>query len=220
MTAEDRDILISRVVDGTAREHDWSALEAMSATDAGVWRDIAVAQRQHARLVEEVGRAIEAADRVELEVEEPPIVIGRISSGRGSLARWGGWAAAAAVGLAWVSSVRGPIVDGDTNQSSLGSTMLPISADTVKQKFSNDDLLQMYVDKGRDTGQVVGVVPQYQVIEAVPAQGGRGQIEVYFARVIVERTLVNDWSQFSATESGELAPSSIKFKIEGTHTPH
>ena len=61
MTGVDRDILISRVIDGEATPEDWTAMRAMAERDASIWGDLVAAQQDHAELCAIVSRAADAA---------------------------------------------------------------------------------------------------------------------------------------------------------------
>ncbi len=45
----DRDLLVSRVVDGVASSADWAALDDLARTESSIWRDLAQAQRCNTR---------------------------------------------------------------------------------------------------------------------------------------------------------------------------
>src|SRR5690606_30859566 len=102
----ERDVLIGRVVDGEATGADWAALEAAAQGDPGVWRDLALAQRDHAALAGAVGAAVGVAARVDLPIGGGSAGGGAPPAGR--IGAWGGWAAAAAVALAW-GGTAGPL---------------------------------------------------------------------------------------------------------------
>src|SRR5258708_31938854 len=97
-----QDILISRVVDGVARPEDWDALEQMGAADSSVWRELAQAQRAEQVLKSAACEAVAVVDYVEL----PPVGMvhaeHRLKFRAGRVASWGGWAAAAAMKLAFL----------------------------------------------------------------------------------------------------------------------
>ncbi len=181
MTSPDRDILISRVVDGTALDHDWAALEAIGQKDPALWRELALSQRQHAALSSVVHAAGRVADDVDLEIPEAH-VIGRISG----VARWGGWAVAAAVALAWFGGLRSD--RSDMNKAS------PIPGILSPSSASDDpgDALQRYLDLGKQRGTVLGEMPAKVVIQAAPAEDNSGRMDVIYLRQIVERARVDD----------------------------
>src|SRR5262249_42715977 len=94
---ETPDLLISRVIDGSASEEDWTTFRAMADKDHSLWRELAECQRDHVELSSEVQSAIAVADRVDAPAHEE---IGRRFNERLRLvAVWGGWAAAACLGI-------------------------------------------------------------------------------------------------------------------------
>src|ERR1043165_2103362 len=176
MTAAERDILVSRVVDGVADERDWKALDELSGADAGIWRELAQAQRQHAALISAVEDSLACADGVAL----PNPAAHQFSARIGQAARWGGWAAAAAVAIAWMGGVRPPAQPGYMNQGNQASVVPFASA---------ADALNAYIKKGQEEGRVISEVPDRLMIQAVPLADGK--YEVYFVRQIFEKERIN-----------------------------
>jgi len=195
MTSPDRDILISRVVDGTALDHDWAALETLAEKQPGVWRELAQSQRQHAVLVSVVGSAVRVADETPLEIPETH-VIGRISG----VARWGGWAAAATIAVAWLGGINaGNNAGTGVNNASL----IPGGTPTFKDPA---DALGAYLSLGQERGTVLGEMPAKVVLQTMPASDGSAQYDVYYVRQIVERARVDDVYRMSSDELGRSSP--------------
>ncbi len=195
MNSPDRDILISRVVDGTALDHDWAALESLAQKDPGLWRDLAQSQRQHAALVSVVGSAVRIADETPLDIPESH-VIGRISG----VARWGGWAAAAAVALAWLGGAR---PGGQSHMQTAG----PPGGITGAPAFTDPaEALGAYLRLGLDQGTVLGEMPAKVVLQTLPADDGSQRYDVYYLRQIVERARVDDVYRMSSDELGRTSP--------------
>lgn len=207
MSSDDRDILISRVIDGIARDHDWGALDKIAEADPAVWRELALAQRQNAELAGAVGRAVSVADDVEIDGREAPVVIARI----GGLSRWGGWAAAAALALAWIGGSRlgAPQGPGSTRDPVQRAALLPVSA---------AEALQAYLSKGADEGLVLGEMPTKVMLDAVPVGQDDGHTDVYYIRQIIERVRVEELYRASNNEAGAVTPtgSRIRFAVQGT----
>lgn len=168
------DVLIGRVVDGEAGPGDWSELEHIARVDDTLWQRLAQAQRAHARLERAVEDEIAIAELIELP-EQPSVV----ASFRGRMQSWGGWAAAAAVGLAWLGAGKGPaMMTGSGGGTPAVATLSP------------DDALQSYLDSGRKADRVVREMP-LQLIDSRDLGTGKGR-EVIFVRPIVERMVVSD----------------------------
>lgn len=194
MTSPDRDILISRVVDGTALEHDWAALEALGNRDPSLWRELAQSQRQHAGLVSAVTAATRVAEQTELVIPETHVV-GRLST----FARWGGWAAAAAVAVAWLGGQQPSATQGPTAGFSGAS---PVPAITTPAEALNE-----YLRLGARDGNVLGEMPAKVVLQTIPASDGSARYDVYYLRQIVERATVDDLYRVSSDETGRsVAP--------------
>lgn len=195
MTSAERDILISRVVDGVADEADWKSLDSLAASEPAIWRELAQSQRQQAKLLAAVDEALARIEDVSLPNPATYQFSARISS----LARWGGWAAAAAVAIAWMGGVRAP----SSSQGPLANPVSPI--------LSASDALSAYLKKGQEEGKVISEVPNKLMIEAVPL--GDGSFEVYFVRQIVEKARMDDLYRQSFDESGRVEPGCVKLRM-------
>jgi hypothetical protein len=159
-----REVLISRISDGLSVSADWDRLEDVARTDPKVWRDLAYAQHDQASLSRAVEPVIAAASRVELPHHEHMTL--RLTNRSRSISTWAGWAAAAAIGLAWLglpgTGFSGKQNTGDvpTGQTQSGRTQPGQTAGLgtgVVQTAS--DALQAYLNKGQENGQVIGQVP-------------------------------------------------------------
>ncbi len=89
------EVLFDRMVCAEASDEDWALIEHISTQDGHVWRRLAWALEDHARLVQLVRYGDEAAETVTLAAAESP------------WRRWtqrSGWLAAAAVALMWLGT--------------------------------------------------------------------------------------------------------------------
>jgi hypothetical protein len=170
-----------------------------------VWRELAGAQRMNASLSAVVGEAVSVADDVEINTREAPVVLARI----GGFSRWGGWAAAAALALAWMAGSRvGP---------QRNDLFAPGGQTQTAGVLSAADALKAYLTKGRDEGLVLGEMPAKVMLDAVPVGLGEGGADVYYIRQIVERVRVEELFRTSNDESGALTPSTrIRFFEPGS----
>lgn len=196
------DLLISRIADGEAHDTDWQSFEHLAAQDPAAWKDLALSQRQNAELGLAVGVALHTAERVALP-------LGASSShaqhhrGAGDehpLARlraWGGWAIAAVVALAWFGGNRFSLVQ--------PAPTTPTLVAGVPADWTTDDLARAYLNTGRREGRVYGELPERLLIDARPAEQGRGY-EVVYVRQFVERAQVNDLVRLGIDESGNSVP--------------
>ena len=181
MTSLEREILISRIVDGVASDGDWEALDRLGSTDHGVWRDLADAQRQHSRLIEALDRQLAVAEAVEL----PEHVTLNFPSTSGKRWWWAGWAVAALIA---VGSFSGMLSSARRNGSG-GSPVVTAGPAFDWSDVSQDELIKKYLDRGQERGSVVGQIPTKVLLETRPAEDGDGY-DVYYLRQIVERVRV------------------------------
>lgn len=201
-----RDLLISRVVDGRAASEDWAALDQLAETDAAVWRDLAQAQRDHALLTGAVLAEVSTADHVAIAAHESPSY--KLSARLRTAAVWGGWAAAAAVALAWMGGLPARQDSGARGvEAGLGAPIIQNASDA----------LAAYLDKGKQEGRVIEQLPGKVLIED-PRLTADGQgYEVIYLRQIVERERVPDLYRFSRDETGGLTP--VRIQIRATPVP-
>lgn len=200
MSTMERDILISRVVDGLAGDSDWQSLERLAESDPTVWRELATAQRHQALLCGLMDRELQAIDHIDVPLERPTVL--RFP---GSSWKWSGWAAAAMVGVAWFVGPRtnAPAMHQGAQTAGLigdGSSIIPVR-DTA------EDYLQSYLDQGRRDGIVVGQMENKPVIELRPIKvDGGTEYEVVYARVILEKTRLPDVYRLTTDEFGSQFP--------------
>lgn len=187
------DVLIGRVVDGEASTADWDSLETIARTDAAVWERLGRAQRTHARLEREVEDAIAVAELIDV----PSAHAISITSFQTRMRQWGGWAAAAVIGVAWIG------FSGITGSGRPGGPIAGGSFNQV-QELSPDDLLSQYMRKGTALGRVVSEMPT-MLVEARDLGDGRGK-EVFFVRPILERTTVTDLAILSVQKDEHGTP--------------
>ena len=202
------DILISRVVDGVASATDWESFEQLGAADPSAWRELALAQRQEQMLRRTVGEAVVVAESVGL----PAVVHAehRLKFRLRRVATWGGWAAAAALTLAFLT--RGQV----GGQQQLGGQGVQTSA--IGPTFENaDQLRKAYIEKGKEEGKVVGEIPDRVIVRTTPTKDGG--YELVFVRQIMEREKVNDLYQASTAEDGKLWPVKVRFVVAGGKPP-
>jgi hypothetical protein len=201
-TPDGRDVLISRIIDAEAGAEDWRAFRRLAEADPGVWRDLDAAQQQHELLCEGVHRASARADAVDLPVGVDDRGLQRRLQ---SVGRWGGWAAAAAVLLAWSTGQMGgpgaPLGGGSVNQAGL------LGAGTALHDATPDEALERYLDAGRHAGLVVGEVPDRLVIETTPRSDG--SVEVVYLRQIIERRVTDRVYREAVDDTGRAVPVPI-----------
>ena len=184
------DILITRVLEGEAQRNDLRDLFALAAEDATLWDRFQAARQDRDAFAMVVNEAVSVADRIEspLHASEGDLT----SPARLRFAGWSGWAAAAAIVLAWSWFGQlpppSPLPDGPT-----GAILAPAS-------LSADDALAAYLDRSRAENRLIRELPQV-FVEARPAADGHGT-EVTYMRQFLERTVVNDIYELTTDEAG------------------
>ncbi|MFM9995842.1 MAG: hypothetical protein ACKVU4_08580 [Phycisphaerales bacterium] len=198
MSELERDILIARVADGDASEQEWTTFRAWAERDALMWRELAELQRDAAALTSAVNRAVGAADFIEAPVGEH--MSARLTERFRMIGLWGGWAAAAALVLVWATGWRLPSGGLGTGADRASLPLMPTG--------SPQDTLRQYLDQGRQSGTVVGQVPEFVMQDVRPAPDG--QFEVIFIRQIMERAVVDDLYGLGADDAGRAVPLRLR----------
>ena len=189
--AEQVDVLISKAVDGAATRLDWAMLEIAAHEKPVVWRELALTMRDAAQLEGAVGRAAAMAENVELPA-------GAVSEKTSSLRMWGGWAAAAVLGLMffvqWRNLANQPAIDAGKQAGTAQASLIPT--------LTTDQARAAYLERGKQEGSVLGEVPTKVLVRGTPVQNGRGS-DVIFIRQIVETARVEDLMRFTHDEAGQ-----------------
>jgi hypothetical protein len=194
--ADFRDLLISRVVDGVAGPQEWQALEDVARSDPLVWRDVALAQRDHAELSMAVARVTARADAVGLPASANYVFPGRPVFGK--VGTYLGWAAAAALAILLYRG--GPAPTGPGPQV---AGLFP--ADVGSSPATPAEALDLYVTKGRQTGRVIEELPEKILVQATPVSDADGdRLEIVYIRQIVERTTVPMLYRLAPDDTGQV----------------
>lgn len=190
---QDPEVLISRIVDGEATQEDWNAFHLQANREPSLWRELAEAQQMHAELGEEVGVALAVSSLVDapthVEIER------RFNNRIRMVGVWGGWLAAACLGLMWANNAR-------PAPSSLGG---------AGSQANLGDTLASYLNRGKEEGRVLGELPEKVLVSATPVTGsdgndiGNGYVVVYL-RQILERVEVKDLYQLGEDDAGRQQP--------------
>lgn len=194
-SGRDRDLLISRVIDGDASPEDWSTFRSLASRDPSIWSELGEAQHDHEALRESVRGAAALSDRVELPFSAPHPG-SHLGSHRGqheahhqrrldNAARWSGWGIAAMLAIVWLTQ---PRVTTSTPSETSSASMIP-SGLTALKDASPDEALGRYIEAGQADGRVLGEMPEQLVVETRPT--GRGTVEVIYLRQIIERRVLD-----------------------------
>ncbi|QOJ00159.1 MAG: hypothetical protein HRU70_06525 [Phycisphaeraceae bacterium] len=195
----DRDLLLSRVVDGRDSPDDWASLDAIARNDPGLWRELALLQKDQRSLEQMVGLASASADRTPLPADAPTLRLAEHARPGSGWSGWIGWAAAAGLGLALV---------GTLNVKPSGS--IPGNhAGVIPVQMTPDEALENYITVGSKDGRVLGELEDRILIRGEPAADGAGW-DVVFVRPIVERARVPDLYRFATDEWGNPTGTAVK----------
>jgi hypothetical protein len=174
MNEDQIDLLISSTVEGDPEA--WRRFETVAGDEVARWRQLAELQRDQASL----GRAVNVATAVAEQVEMPALRL--VPAPRSFTARatgWAGWALAAVLALALTIRIALPTLPGPMPTG--GQTpVLTAGPTTAAQAF------QAYLDLGRESGEVVGELPERLLLDTRPSPGGDGY-ELLYLRQVVER---------------------------------
>ena len=199
MIEQHHDILISRAIDGNATSGDWDELTALADANPAVWRNLAMSLREHQAFARAVNADVSVADAIEMPPMRSAATMALRDAGRhpAFLARvggWSGWAVAAVFTIIWVTGVLNLVQNTAPQPTGSGHTAM-VGASAA-------ELLQAYLDKGRQEDFVIAEVPQRILIETRPNATGRGY-ELIYLRQILERTVVPNLYQFHRDEAGQ-----------------
>lgn len=194
LPAGERDALISRVVDGAASPGDWERLRTAAKNDPTLWDDLTTFQQDHTAINEAVELAGDLAERIDA------LEAARAQGGwRGGWLRTGaGWAAAAAVLLAW--GVTGGSFGGGPAGVGQVAGMSP-PAPLELSSLGADEAWNKYVEAGQTAGRLVSAAPAPVVLEARPTADGRG-VEVVYMRQVIERRVTDELYRVTSDEFG------------------
>ncbi len=202
MTLTREDILISRIVDGTAQPADWEELHGIAEHDGGALERLAEAQRREGSLRDGLAAALDDIGGIEL----PEAHTAAVYKFRSRLQSWTGWAAAAAVALAWL-----------TASGFLHSTSTPHNIVAGWTPTTTDEAFDQYQMMGYAEGRVLAELP---LVMLQTERLENGQAEVTYLRRVLERRLVTEIYEPSVDESGQtiLVPAQL-IRVNGSGEP-
>ncbi len=203
--AADRDVLVTRLLDGRAGESDWIAFRDLARHDETIWGEVILSRRQCTTLE----RAFEPALTLAELHEMPDLGLAGVAAtdlqdrhrlGGGGGGGLVGWAIAATLALGFIAQQSGLLRTGMESRPGATGGVTAISPDAA---------LQNYLDLGKQSGRVVGELPERKVVDVRPSPTGEGYDVLYY-RQIIERTRVDSLYSIGASESGApvLVPAS------------
>ncbi len=210
LPGDEQDVLISRIIDGVATSDDWVTFRAVAASDPTIWGELAQTQHAHETLTDRMEHLIGCADMVDLP---GGLMCDRVMRSRTDLvARWGGWAAAAAILLVWGFgwSTNRSASESSSQVAGLIDVNNPIisGAKTFLEEAEPEQAFDQYMNSGQSSGQVVGEMPEKIVIEtrAMPD----GSIEVLYLRQIIERQIMDHAYREVRDDAGNVTPVPVR----------
>jgi hypothetical protein len=212
------DLLVSRVVDGVATERDWAAFEAAAGKDVLAWRelafDLAHTQKDAAALTRAVEHHVAPAAHIALPPESEahtPVVIPFTHRAWSFTRNNLGWVAAACLALAaYTGRFSGPVNHTPASNPSTAS-LVPTFSDAT-HAAAPQDLLNSYIDRGMDSGTVLGELPDKVMVRAEPVQlpDGTTAYDVIYVRQILERTRMPNLYQMQVGPRDEMGNASLQ----------
>jgi hypothetical protein len=222
----DRDLLVSRLLDGQGKARDWAALRKTVATDPTAWEDL-IDSAMNNEALQSVVQGEGQSSWAGLDLEALRARAFDLPPGDRNRSRWGaaggrersdwlgqfkartkhlGWpiAAALAIGLA-TTLIR---------QRDVATTMPTNAAGIGAAFFTPEQALANYLDVGKRANRVVGQGPQMVVLETRKLPDGQGE-EVLFMRPIIERAIIRD----SEMLAGTLLNGNIHKSLENATVP-
>jgi hypothetical protein len=194
MEQERDQLLMSRVVDGDATTEQWDELTALADRDPSIWRRLAATLRDHASFARAINTHVAVAETVplpsEAEARRASVTVEPHVTPFAHVSRWSGWAVAAVIGIAWLSWIFNAADSGlgRVREAPVNYAGLPAA-----------DLLEAYLDRGKQEQRVIGEVPDRILIDTRPSGSGQGY-ELVFLRQIMERAVVPDLYQFGGQD--------------------
>ena len=197
------DILISHLIDGEATGEEWAELEQLAEQDMHLWREIAVAQRDHLALQCVVDEGVAHAEIIDVPVRLRKTIVREntievnpiLHTITNRLHAWSGWALAAMVMLAFGAQ----FLSLGNGHSGLNSPDRRGQRAGILANLTADEALDSYMSKGKESGTVIGVLPTHVLVETRPMPEGSGY-EVTYLRRILERTIVPDLYEISGQD--------------------
>ncbi|MCK4871231.1 MAG: hypothetical protein KAS72_00755 [Phycisphaerales bacterium] len=191
------DILICRIVDHEAAEQDWAMFRSAAAADGSLWRSLAEAQAAQRVVEKTLEPVLTAADALELPAEAFA-AHGQQASAAIRWPSWGGWAAAAAVALAWWINGQAP-----TQPQVNGNS----PAQQARFVASPADVLGSYLQFDHVVGQ-----GEPQVLNTLETETGT---DVLMLRPIYERIHLGPRYETYVDEEGRLLLRRIPTTTDG-----
>jgi hypothetical protein len=190
MNDEYADDLISQTIDCESGAAQWNEFANRADAEPRLWRQLAESQRDELGLIRTMAGAAVVADAVAAPSialhREPACVETSIR-----VRQWSGWAVAALVAIA--ALIRGGLPTQAPPNSGMQQANFGLPIQSAADAFNS------YIEKGKETGAVVGEIPAKVLVETRPAASGKGY-ELLYLRQVLERTVVPDLYQVNGQD--------------------
>lgn len=225
----DRDLLITRLVDGRAGSRGWRTFKVTLPADGRLIDDIidtasdqeALQEAMQEALAPHLARsaAMSLAD-ARSTGPQPLTLPAAVNPTRstGKVASKAGWAVAACLGLMLlgviVRQTAGPLGGPAGSSSAPIQQAAGIGAGLGLGSMNSEQLINQYVQVGQQEGKVVSMLPQFIVLESRPVTGSDGKPaghEVLYVRQVLERAVVDDVYRLGKSDTGQpvLVPADM-----------
>jgi hypothetical protein len=191
------DILIDRIAANEAGSSDFAAFEGLARAEPAAWEGLARALRDELQMRSALNEALSPAERQDDEGLASMPLPPRGATDRGwSVGSWSGWALAAAITLAWVTSFA--FVPAAPSRPAALARDIDDSPE-----LSAEDALDRYLALLHGEGRLVAELPSLMV-ESHPRADG--ELDVYFVRRFLERETVASVYELGTDEHGQVTP--------------
>lgn len=201
MTIDREDILISKAVDGVALPEEWDEIRRLGALDPTILERLAAESRAGALLSQGVDEATRIADEIEIDATRAR----GAAHMRFRLRAWSGWAAAAALGVAWLGN------------AFAGGAIFPGATAGFTGVSNADQAFERYRALGTAEGRFVSELPMVMVESQTDPETGR--VEVIYLRRILERAEINGMYTAAPDENGQLTPVPLPIPVRSETFP-
>ena len=121
--------------------------------------------------------------------------------------KWGGWAIAAALLIAWSLGMPRASSTLDQGPQVAGIPGIGLKDAQPEQAF------EQYIESGQKSGKVISEMPEQLVVETKPLPDGT--IEVIYVRQIIERRVIDQAYRMMQDETGNAFPVPVRVERNG-----
>lgn len=203
----DREVLISRLLDGRAKPEDWRAFRAAAERQGIMWDDLIESATDLQSLSRAVNLVAEGTTCIDVH-EAARRDAGRLRSGGLSRINRLGWLVAACLALGLISVT--------LRQRDITYKPAPVNQAGFLSSMTSQQLMDQYYEAGKREGRVIGELPQVTELERRPLGEGKGY-EVLYLRHVLERAVVDDVYKLGTDDAGQpvVIPAGLRSRPSG-----